>query len=68
MATLEDVKKALGITGNYQDDTIQVYYDDVNAFVVDAGVPAKHITAGLRASCLNTLCSGALSSHTKNRR
>lgn len=55
MVTLDDVKKALGITGNYQDDTIQVYYDDVNAFVVDAGVPAKHITAGLIARGVSDL-------------
>lgn len=55
MVTLEDVKKALGITGNYQDDTIRVYLDDVNEFVVDAGVPDKHITAGLIARGVSDL-------------
>lgn len=55
MATLDDVKKALGITGNYQDDTIQVYFDEVVAFVNDAGVPDKHITAGLIARGVSDL-------------
>lgn len=33
------VKNALGITGNYQDDTLRHYIDDVNYFLEDAGVP-----------------------------
>lgn len=55
MATLDDVKKALGITGDYQDNTLQVYFDEVVAFVNDAGVPAKHITAGLIARGVSDL-------------
>ena len=35
---LEDVKKGLGITGTYQDDTIQEYIDDVKGFMLDGGV------------------------------
>jgi len=33
--TLEDVKNALGITGTYQDSTLQVYFDEVVAFLTD---------------------------------
>lgn len=47
MVTLEDVKAALGITGDYQDSTIQVYYDEVVAFLTDAGVSVNNMTAGL---------------------
>ena len=47
MATLADVKKALGITDNYHDNTLQQYFDEVVAFIVDAGVPREKITAGV---------------------
>lgn len=36
---LEKVKTALGITGEYQDATLQVYLDEVLAYLKDAGVP-----------------------------
>lgn len=49
MAVLADVKNALGITGSYQDATLQSYIDEVTAFLVDAGVPAKSITSGVIA-------------------
>lgn len=35
---LEKVKTALGITGTYQDDTLQIYLDEVVAYLKDAGV------------------------------
>lgn len=35
---LEEVKKRLGITGPYQDDTIQGYIDDVKQFLLDGGI------------------------------
>lgn len=38
---LEGVKEALGITGNYQDKTIQRYIDEVIQFLVDGGVSKK---------------------------
>ncbi len=47
--SLEDVKNALGITGNYQDDTIQVYFDEVVEFLKDSGVTEKNITKGILA-------------------
>lgn len=35
---LENVKTALGITGTYQDGTLQIYIDEVIAYLKDAGV------------------------------
>ena len=35
---LERVKTALGITGTYQDATLQIYLDEVVAYLKDAGV------------------------------
>lgn len=32
------VKKGLGITGDYQDDTLQIYIDEVEDFMRGAGV------------------------------
>lgn len=48
-ANLQDVKKALGITGDYQDDTLKVYFDEVVAFLIDAGVAQSNITSGIVA-------------------
>lgn len=47
MAVLDDVKKALGVTGNYQDDTLNTYIDEVKAFLKDAGVSEANITSGV---------------------
>lgn len=49
MPTLANVKTALGITGNYQDTTLQIYIDEVVAFLVDAGVAEALITDGIVA-------------------
>jgi hypothetical protein len=46
---LDDVKKALGITGDYQDATLAVYIAEVVAFLNDAGVSSANITSGLVA-------------------
>lgn len=35
---LERVKKALNITGTYQDDTLSIYIDECKSFMADAGV------------------------------
>lgn len=40
---LTSVKTALGITGTYQDATLQTYIDEVNEYLQDAGVPAAYI-------------------------
>jgi hypothetical protein len=54
-ATLETVKNALGITGNYQDNTLQVYFDEVVDFLRDAGVAESNITSGLVARGVSDL-------------
>ena len=53
--SLDAVKAALGITGDYQDSTIQIYYDEVMAFLSDSGVPAAKITPGLVARGVSDL-------------
>lgn len=47
--TLEDIKNALGITGDYLDATLQIYFDEVVAFLKDAGVSQSNITKGIVA-------------------
>lgn len=49
MAVIDDVKNALGITGNYQNATLQAYIDEVTAFLQDAGVASANITSGVIA-------------------
>lgn len=49
MPTLANVKTALGITGNYQDGTLQIYFDEVVAVLIDAGVAESLITDGIVA-------------------
>jgi hypothetical protein len=46
---LTKVKKALGIEGDYQDDTISEYVDEVVSFLQDAGVVSGNITPGIVA-------------------
>lgn len=53
--TLEDVKNALGITGDYQDATLQIYFDEVIDFLVDAGVSNGNITSGIVARGVSDL-------------
>ena len=52
---LADVKNALGITGEYQDATLNQYIEEVTGFLVDAGVPERHITAGIVARGVSDL-------------
>lgn len=33
------VKKGLGITGDYQDDTLKIYIDEAKQYMLSAGVP-----------------------------
>lgn len=54
-ASLEDVKAALGITGNYQDNTLQIYFDEVVDFLVGAGVAQSNITSGIVARGVSDL-------------
>ena len=49
MIDLDDIKNALGVTGTYQDATLQIYVNEVIAFLVDAGVAEANITSGIVA-------------------
>lgn len=42
---LSKVKESLGITGNYQDDIIQNYIDEVKEFMLDGGVAEDIVDA-----------------------
>lgn len=44
---LDRVKKALGIEGEYQDDTISEYIKEVIDFIKKAGVKENNITIGV---------------------
>lgn len=46
---LEQVKQNLGITGTFQDTTIQGWIDEVEAFLIDGGVLKENITVGIVA-------------------
>ena len=46
---LEMVKRALGITGDFQNDTLKIYIDEVIAFLKESGVPETRITSGIVA-------------------
>lgn len=54
-ATLQEVKNALGITGEYQDNTLQEYFDEVVSFLIDAGVAERNITSGIVARGVSDL-------------
>lgn len=49
---LEKVKSALGITGNYQDETLKIYIDEVKAYMKDAGVPTDVINSEASAGVI----------------
>jgi hypothetical protein len=44
---LTKVKSALGITGDYLNETLSEYIDEVMTFLTDAGVKSGNITAGI---------------------
>lgn len=46
---LTNVKKALGVTGTYQDETLQIYIDEVTGFLIEGGVAEANITDGIVA-------------------
>lgn len=54
---LTKVKKALGIEGTYQDDTLTEYIDEVVAFLTEAGVKAQNVTPGIVARGVSDLWS-----------
>ena len=44
---LTGVKNALGITGNFMDDTLNVYIDEVTSYMSSAGVTDSNIVASV---------------------
>lgn len=54
---LISVKNALGIQGDYQNDTISEYITEVVDFLKDAGVKQSNITAGIVARGVSDLWS-----------
>ena len=52
---LSKVKKALGIEGTYQDETLTEYIAEVTDFLIDAGVKSANITAGIVARGVSDL-------------
>lgn len=72
MVTLSDVKNALGITGDYQDSTLQMWMDEVVAVLKDAGVSESTMTVGIIARGVSDLWNygageGKLSSYFMQR-
>ena len=69
---LDGVKNALGIVGDYQDDTLTEYINEVVAFLKDAGVKEQNITIGVVARGVSDLWNygageGKLSSYFMQR-
>lgn len=52
---LTSVKSALGVVGEYQDETISVYIAEVKAFLTSAGIDNSKITAGIVARGVSDL-------------
>ncbi|MBQ1292794.1 MAG: hypothetical protein IIY21_02065 [Clostridiales bacterium] len=46
---LPAVKNALGITGDYQNETLNVYIEEIVEFLKDSGVKEQNITSGIVA-------------------
>jgi len=46
---LNTVKAALNITGTYQDNALQAYIDEVNQYMLSAGVPTSLINVAASA-------------------
>lgn len=42
---LTEVKKRIGVTGDYQDDTLMGHIQDVRDFMLDAGVSEKTLSS-----------------------
>ncbi len=53
--TLSQVKDALGITGDYLDNTLLPYLEDVKDYIKGAGVSESNITIGILARGVSDL-------------
>ena len=52
---LSEVKSRLGITGDFQNETLLGYISDTIEFLVDAGVKETNITVGIVARGVSDL-------------
>lgn len=50
---LEEVKKRLGIVGNFHDGTLNGYIADVKGFMSSAGVPDSVIESEISVGCIS---------------
>lgn len=50
---LERVKKSLGITGSYQDDTLTEYINEVKEYLLDAGVSQAVLDSDVSAGVIS---------------
>lgn len=50
---LDHVKKSLGITGAYQDETLTEYINEVKEYLLDAGVPQAVINSNKSAGVIS---------------
>lgn len=71
-AMLEDVKLGIGITGHYQDGTINIYIEEVKGFLIEGGVKPSNISLGLVVRGVSDLWNygandGKLSEYFKER-
>ena len=70
--TLEEVKKALNIEGDYQDAALQMWFDETVDYIKTAGVKESNITVGIVARGVADLWNygsgnSNLSAYFKNR-
>lgn len=49
---LAKIKNGLGITGTFQDGTLQVYIDEVKAFMKSAGVTDSVLSSSAAVGCI----------------
>jgi len=49
---LTKVKSALGITGTYQDETLNVYIDEVKDYMLNAGVAESVVNSDMSAGVI----------------
>lgn len=52
LTLLDKVKSGLGITGTFQDATLQIYINEVKAFMISAGVEAEVIESEKAVGCI----------------
>ena len=50
---LGKVKSALGITGDYQNETLQVYIDEVKSYMIGAGVSKSVVDSDMSAGVIS---------------